>query len=166
MESQCSIGVLINEACHKSVYGVFSKDIKLIEDYSEEEKVLFSLRIDSEVKSTCKYHEIKYLKKFHHLFGQSCSDPFKKHKKPIIKGLREITFHHYSKNQSPFVRLVPGKSLCPTCYSKIFVINKEKDSDKEFCDLSETITKVDSACEILGLSPACKIRKLSEKKDL
>lgn len=41
MESQCSIGVLINEACHKSVYGVFSKDIKLTEDYSEE-KVLFS----------------------------------------------------------------------------------------------------------------------------
>lgn len=106
------------------------------------------------------------MKKFHHLFGKSCSDPFKKHKKPIIKGLREITFDHYSKNQSPFVRLVPGKSLCPTCYAKIFVINKEKDSDstdKEFSVLSETLKKVDSACEILGLSPACKIRKLKQK---
>lgn len=167
MESQCSIGVIINEACHKSVYGVFPKDITLIEDYCEEEKVLLFLRVGPEVKSTCKYHEMKYLKKFHHLFGQSCLDPFKKHKKPITKGLREITFDHYSKNKSPFVNIIPGKSLCPTCYSKIFVIDKEKDSDtsdKEFCDLSETIKKVDSACEILGISPARKIRKLSEEK--
>lgn len=41
MKSQCSIGVFINEACHKSVYGIFPKNIKLIEDYSEEKKMVF-----------------------------------------------------------------------------------------------------------------------------
>lgn len=80
MESQCSIGVHIDEICHKSVYGVFPKDIKLLTDYSEEERLLFSLRVSSVVTSTCKYHEIKYLNKFHHLFGQYCLDPFMNHK--------------------------------------------------------------------------------------
>jgi hypothetical protein len=89
MESQCSIGVFINEPCHKSVYGEFPKTIKLIQDYSEEEKLLFSLRVDSGITSICKYHEIKYLNKFHHLFGQSCSDPFENHKKPIKKVLEK-----------------------------------------------------------------------------
>lgn len=167
MESQCSVGVCVNELCFKSVYGEFPKAIKSLEEYSEEDKLLFNLRIGSTVTSTCKYHEIKYLKKFYHLYGQYCSNPFNNHKKPVKKGLREITLDHFYKNRSSSVTLVPGRALCPTCYSKIFVINKEKDSDgsdQEFSDPSETIKKLDSACDILGVSPASKIRKLSEEK--
>ncbi|KAL3268640.1 hypothetical protein HHI36_007744, partial [Cryptolaemus montrouzieri] len=92
-ESQCSIGVYVNEESHKSVYGVCSKT----SNYSEEIQVLLHSWVNS----------------------------------------------------------------------KIFVINKEDDgnnSDIEICDLSGTIKKVDSAFEVLGVLPASKIWKVSEKK--
>lgn len=171
METQCYIGTFTNDECHKNVYGVVPKIILSIYDYNEEDKMLFSLRVCSDVSSVCKYHESKYLHKYHHLFGQSCSDPLSKHKKSITKGLREISLEHFFKEKNFPVALVPGKSLCPTCYLKIFVVpvNKrikdyEEHSDDEFCEQSEILEKVDSACAILGVSPACKIRKVSAEK--
>lgn len=171
IDSQCFIGAYIEEQCHKSVYGSVAKEIKDISDYEEEDQSLFSLRVCSEVSTACRYHEVKYLHKYHHLFGQTCSDPFQRHKKPISKGLREIKLDHIFKAKHLLPdNLVPGKSLCSNCYSKIFVLGS-KDSedftqggDITFLSPAEHLGKVDAACSLLSLSPASKIRKLSYDK--
>lgn len=47
------------------------------------------------------------------------------HRKIITKCLREITRKHCYKARNASVNIVPGKSLCPTYYSKIFIKTKQ-----------------------------------------
>lgn len=85
--------------CHKCVYGKVLKDIKLISEFSEEDKQLLNLRISFDIENICNYYEIKFLLKYNHFYGtfMVCSDPLKYHKKPANKGLREINLAHLSR---------------------------------------------------------------------
>ncbi|KAJ8891866.1 hypothetical protein PR048_004421 [Dryococelus australis] len=64
--------------------------------------------------------------------------------------------------------LVPGKSMCPTCYSNIFVARQNENDEEKgdvFVNPMELTEKLDSAFNILELSPStAKIRKLSSGK--
>lgn len=169
MDPQCCIGTLTNELCHRNVYGVVPKGLRHFSEYSSEEKSLLSLRISSNLSLICKYHEIKFLSQYNHLFGRICCDPLKVHKKSVSKGLREIKMDYIFKEKHFPVNIVPGKSLCPTCYTKIFVrptahtATVDNVSD-EYVDKTENMVKVDAACSSLELSPAAKIKKLSSDK--
>lgn len=169
METRCSIGTLMQDDCHKCVYGVVPKLTTPISSYSENDQFLIVSRVGSEVTTVCKYHENKFLFKYSHLFSRECCDPLQQHKKRITKGLRKITVDHLSHEKNvDNITLIPGKSLCPTCYTKFFVFKKlettEEHNDSDFVEPSEILNKIDTACSVLGLSPACKIRKLSSDK--
>ena len=111
----------------------FSKELFKLSDLSEREQLLLELRVSSKLETICNYHKIKYLNKYHHIFGRNFSDPLSIHKKPIRNGLREIRFEHLQKNKNLSINLVPGKSLCPTCNKKIFgVEEKTSDIDVDF----------------------------------
>lgn len=168
MEEQCSIGIFTEDECHKCVYGAVPKTITPIYSYSEKDQFLFFSRVGSTITTVCKYHENKFLIKYSHIFSRRCCDPLQQHKKRVSKGLREITLDHLSSGRNiDDISLIPGKSLCPNCYTKIFVLKKqetESSHDIDFVEPSEVLNKVDAACSLLGLSPACKIRKLSSEK--
>lgn len=59
---ECDIGKLINEKCHKSVYGEVPKHTKVIGKYSDEEKLLIQLRVSNTIVNISTYHELKFLK--------------------------------------------------------------------------------------------------------
>lgn len=174
MDEQCSIGQIVSEVCHKTVYGSVLKNLKNVNDFDEDRQTLFKLRVSSSVSSVCEYHEKKYILKYNHIFGKKCSDPLKVHKKPVIKGLREIKLEHLSllsesKTASQVeLNVIPGNSLCPNCYSKIFIMKPEPESCNLVNDIyipnEEAISKLDFACSNLEVSPASKIRKLSSGK--
>lgn len=128
---ECSVGVLCGKECHKSVYGEVSKDIKLISEFSNEDKLLLQLRISNSIENICKYHEVKFLLRYNHLFGRVCSNPLNYHLKPVKKGLREINLSHLSRLKFTGVDLVPGKSICPTCNKKLFKSNDEDEDPVE-----------------------------------
>jgi hypothetical protein len=163
---ECSVGVFCGEECHKGVYGEVSKSIKLISEFSEENSLLLKLRTNEDIKTICKYHELKFLLKYNHLYGRVCSDPCKIHLKPVKKGLREITLSYLSRLKSvDNVVLIPGKSMCPTCNTKLFKFDKEDHhEDPPFVPVSESINLIDQACSTFGISPASKIRKFSTGK--
>lgn len=174
---ECSLGILLGELCHKCDYQPFSKDIYEVSDLTECEQLLLESRLSSKLETICNYHKIKYLNKYHHLFGRNCSDPLSVHKKPVRNGLREIRLEHLNKPQNVPVDLIPGKSLCPTCNKKIFgAVSEEQqnDVDKDFQPETDTeksaigectsLNVVDTLCESLNLSPASKIIKLSKNK--
>lgn len=167
----CSVGIICSELCHKHSYGPVSTKIKDIEGaYNETTQRLLRLRVGSDVSSVCEYHEKKILIKYNHLFGQTCCDPLKTHKKFISKGLREILIEHLDMPKNHTVNLNPGKSLCPNCYAKIFIVKENMDVDEEqyanctYIPPEETLNQLDSACSALGVSPISKIRKISTDK--
>lgn len=174
MDDQCSIGQLINEHCHKTSYGLVSKKLKLINEFDDVEQKLLKLRVSNDVISICEYHEKKFLLKYNHLFGKSCCDILKAHKKRITSDLREIKLEHLLLLKIPQYsdKLIPGQSLCRNCYEKLFVLETKSKVSSDTTDflvddyvpLEEIQQKVDSACSLLGLSPACKIRKLTSEK--
>ncbi len=80
-DMECSLGVLTSELCHKSEYQPFSKDIYKVSDLNVSEQLLLELRLSSKLETICNYHKLKYLNKYHHIFGRSCCDPLGIHKK-------------------------------------------------------------------------------------
>lgn len=127
---ECSLGILLGELCHKCDYQPFSKDIYEVSDLTECEQLLLESRLSSKLETICNYHKIKYLNKYHNLFGRNCSDPLSVHKKPVRNGLREILLEHLNKPQNVPVDLIPGKSLCPTCNKKIVgAVSEEQQND-------------------------------------
>ena len=122
---ECSIGIVTREECHKTTYGAVNKQLTLVSELGEEKQTVLKLRLgECDLRSICKHHEIKYSVKYNHLFGNICCDPLKVHKRTIKKGLREISLEHLKKEKNFPVALVPGKSLCPNCYTKIFVLKE------------------------------------------
>lgn len=165
---ECYVGKYISEDCHKSVYGDVPKEIKVISEFSDNEKLMLQFRISDSIENICKYHEIKFLDKYYHLYGRICCDPLKYHKKPVKKSLREITLTHLSRRKSTEVNLIPGKALCSTCNKKLFKLITDNEDEDPLDDpnyaIPETIHVVDQTCSVLGISPASKIRKLSSDK--
>lgn len=166
---ECFVGKYISEECHKNVYGDVSESITSIEEFSDSDKQLLQLRTSDTIESICKYHEIKFLDKYFHLFGRTCSDPLNYHKKPAKKSLREITLAHLSRPTNTKVNLIPGKALCTTCNKKLFKQNIGIEDDNTLDGPSyeppeNSIHLLDQTCSALGISPASKLRKLSSDK--
>lgn len=123
----------------------------------------------------CEFHHKKYFLKFNnHLFGASCCDPLDYHKslkKKGSKGCTEIKLDQVSKAKLKGINLIPGKSLCPTCYKKLFGLNSEDvtsdnkdENDDCFVPPQETLITLDSLCSAIDISPASKITKMNTKK--
>lgn len=167
-ESVCFINTFYDEECHKNSYGEVAKEIVLVSGLSEEYQHLLRLRICNEINTICKYHLRKYIDKYVHIFGQKCCDPFQIHKKSIQKSLREITMQHVLSNQNSAnkINLVPGKSVCTNCFTKLFSNDNTEDinPDRLYEPAGAIIEQLDATCSILGLSPASKVRKLSNEK--
>lgn len=61
--------------------------------------------------------------------------------------------------------LIPGKSICTNCFSKLFSDDKgNADMNSEYVPPEDNIQQVDAVCSILGLSSASKRRKLRNEK--
>lgn len=88
--------------------------------------------------------------------------------------MRKILLEHLSKPTNLPVDLIPGKSLCPNCATKLFVKktheeNVSNDDDDtgfnphshELID-NRTLDTVDTVCGSLELSPVHKIMKLNK----
>lgn len=171
--SVCSVGEVVNEECHKTCYGSVSTSLKQLTSLDDITQKLLKLRISNDISTICQYHFKKFVLHYHHLFGTYCSDPLNIHLKRITKDLREIKLENISKISPAYsnVCLIPGKSLCRNCQSKIFVVNPESipnvsdiDPQDNFVPADETFQRLDSACSILGLSPVSKLRKVSYVK--
>lgn len=160
----CSVGSYLNESCENNSYGL--SVISLASEFSDSDRVLVQKRVGlDEINSVCTYHYKKYVHKFSHLFGQSCSDPFSFHKKVITKNLRVITLCMSEK--WPSLSLVPGKSVCSSCHKRLAVHNTEDntedDLDQPFTDPDIVIETLNQVGETLGVSPI-KIKRLSNEK--
>ena len=96
-----SIGCLIQEECHKASYGKVNRKLISFNELSLYDQTLLKLRLNKDsIETVCEFHEKKFLLKFNHLYGQSCSDPFEYHanlKKKGSKGCMEIRLEHLEK---------------------------------------------------------------------
>lgn len=84
---------IVNEQCHRNIYGVVPKTLRPISELSSEEKSVLSLRVSSNLSFICKYHEINFLSQYHHRFVCICCDPLKVHKILVFKG--HVVFWDY-----------------------------------------------------------------------
>jgi len=175
----CFVGELISEQCHKQHYkNEVPQDLIKMSDLPTEEQCLLKLRISNEITNICHYHRHKYIEKYNHIFGKKCCDPFRRHKRPIKNGLRKILIEHISKSKNVNIKLIPGKALCPTCASKIFIEKLPEDeinnveNDPDFLpgpfEIVEEnpLHQVESICETLEMSPLCKLTKLNTEQRL
>lgn len=129
---ECCVGLKIGEVCHKNTYGAVKKNLISLNDLNQDDQKLLKLRVDSNISRICEYHKIVYLQRYNHLFGASCCDPLNSHaqrKKKGSKGCSEIKLAHLDRHKNHDVNLIPGKSLCPTCYNKIFRTLPTNDED-------------------------------------
>lgn len=161
---ECSVGIFLDEPCHKNAYGE-SKKIRQINELEEDDKLLLQVRLNNRTfECICDYHSAKMLQKYNHLFGNCCSDPFLIHKKGIRKSLREITIEKYNEAKVKNITIIPGKSLCTNCWTRISDLSCASDSsDLDYEPKSQTIENVNIACQLLGESPL-KVAKLSSDK--
>jgi hypothetical protein len=164
---KCSIGSSIHEECFKSTYGKVSKNLKLMSDLSNKNKNLIKKRLDVDGLTTiCDYHIKKYLDNYYFLFGRTCCDPLKKHKKRINKGLNEIKLEMVEECNN--FKLIPGKALCKTCIQLLFKKNEDTsisldDVESEYECVDSDINSINKVCNVLGVSPVT-INKLPQKR--
>ena len=65
---ECSVGLFVNEFCHKTCYHPFSKEIFQVSDLPPNEQTLIRLRLSESISSICQYHRNKYVGKYNHIF--------------------------------------------------------------------------------------------------
>ncbi|KAJ8872813.1 hypothetical protein PR048_026429 [Dryococelus australis] len=139
---KCSVGIFLNEPCHKTTYGEF-KRIGQTNEFEEDNKLLFQLRLNiTNIECVCDYHTTKMLQKYNHLFGNCCSHPLLIHKKGIRNTLREITDEKYNEAKTRISDL-----SCAT-----------DSNDLAYEPSSRTIENVNTACQSL------KVAKLSSDR--
>ena len=117
----CSVGQLTASECHKITF-CFKKGIQNINCLIEEDKMLLNLKttikLDS-VQTICFYDENLFLKKFE-LQHKTCSDPLRKHKRPIKKSLRPVTLQRSKSLSERRFKIKPSEKLCPKCREFIY----------------------------------------------
>ena len=82
--SKCSIGVYLNEECHKTTYNSqIGRRHSIFFIFAEEDQLLIKLRssIDQILTDICNHHEKYFLVKYV-TFQYKCCDPLLAHKKP------------------------------------------------------------------------------------
>ena len=123
--SKCSIGVYLNEECHKTTYNsqIGSRHIDM---FVEEDQLLIKLRsgIDKPLTDIWNHHEKYFLVKYV-TFQYKCCDPLLVHKKPC-KGEEIILLSvaNFSLTVSYFLHLFL-KSTFDWCGRLILVIQLE-----------------------------------------
>ena len=150
--NECSIGLQLNEDCHRTTYGKVVKYNN--EEISDDLKYVLSKRCEieeSKLSDICSYHKQRYIQYFSER-QRSCTNPLNIHKKPITKG-------HLFTITSEFARLhnlVPGKKLCYRCKDTISgkpdTVEVDADAtDPDYLDISKKSTE-DINQEILDIS--------------
>lgn len=141
----CSIGLHLQEQCHKTSY-VKKAGLVQADELDAEEIETLLLRTglgEAGFDSVCLHHKCVYLVRYE-LMQIKCCDPYKVHKtnRPIKKHLRAIdlslTRRAYQKN----LKLIPGKKICSNCIKKLNATIQNDSTSTGSEDFSET-----SACE-------------------
>ena len=119
--SNCSIGEKLESECHKDGKNRTS-GFKELQHVSLEDQDVLKLRKNikklEDCKDICFYHERFFLVKYSG-YQLTCCDPLQHHSKPVKRNLKVISLN-YSKVQAEKGRtLVPGKKLCPRCFSDL-----------------------------------------------
>ncbi|GBN96229.1 hypothetical protein AVEN_174177-1 [Araneus ventricosus] len=156
----CDVGKNLLESCHKTYY-VKAVGLKELGEFTVEDRELLHLRLGNKFEKICFHHEQVYLQKYTHLFGQTCCDPFKRHKKIVKKSLRIITLDTAKKSLG---LLLPGKKICPTCETLVKNSHQNQndtDSDYEIGTPEEYLEKLNNSLQEMGNSPIKKVSKLS-----
>jgi hypothetical protein len=84
---KCSVGILLDDNCHKKSYSRTTGFI-LVTNLTEEEQKLLRLRAEINLlgcdQTICNHHKAVYITRYESR-QTSCVDPFKRHKK-LFKG--------------------------------------------------------------------------------
>lgn len=156
----CDVGENLQESCHKTHY-VTTTGLKEFSELTDETKELLHLRLGRKFGKICLHHEQVYLQKYTHLFGQTCCDPFKRHKKPIKKSLRLITLETAKKSHG---LLLPGRKICPTCETSMKDSLEEEDETDDNFEMEvpeQQFENLNNSLQKMGDSPVKKVSKLS-----
>ncbi|XP_004210963.1 ARL14 effector protein-like [Hydra vulgaris] len=147
MTEKCCVVKLLNEDCDKTYYCRMIGRIKLKDIVSTDAEVLIQ-RIGhtfEQNEEICFHHEKAYISRYEAL-QKYCCDPFKVHKKKIIKGLCKVDDLTASQ-----LKIKPGQKLCTNCLNefkleqitgKFSQEDEDKDvDDEEFSssDLNKTV---------------------------
>lgn len=170
---ECSIGLFVQEDCHKFMYSRSSELISK-DELNENDKFLLNKRLQIiSIVNICTYHYKKYITYYFHAFGKKCCDPLKVHKKTIRKSLKEITVNFCDVNKN--VDLIPGQAICSRCIEEF----KKNKSEVNSNDINEVLTQnfdgfdvsfepnhvalesLNKVCSILDELPIPPIQKLS-----
>ena len=118
-EMQCSVGLFLNEDCHKQTL-VRQKGIMDISDLPSDSVELLKWRCGLDclepAMNICFHHEKKYITRFAQ-FQRICCDPYKRHKGPVKSTLSEISMEMAEKLKQSCITVKPGWKLCSTCSS-------------------------------------------------
>ena len=114
MNEQCSIGISLQDECHKTTFGMQS--VTVIVD--ENSLHILSLRTGikkEEITTICTHHEKQFISYFSRNIHKCC-DLLNVHKKPARSNLCIITLDHHAHNS----QLIPGKKICSKCLKSLF----------------------------------------------
>lgn len=188
IEVSCSLGLLLNEECHKKSY-CRNTGTKNIHDLTIEDKALIEQRIGmklSIIDSTiCYHHEKVYLSRYESL-QKVCADPFKTHTQQIksklsnyylintyiyiivfefVESLRVVNFEDACK-----MNIKPGQKICPNCETKLkneklCENDSEISTESEEEEVDKEILQEDAKSSLLniGCSP---VRQVSAEKKI
>ena len=82
MDSVCSVGKLLKEACHKLSYTRGKTGLKTVNEYSDDDKELIIWRsglLEDPTNNICFHHEQTILYRYEH-FKKKCCNPHQVHK--------------------------------------------------------------------------------------
>jgi hypothetical protein len=133
---KCYVGVFLNSDCFKQHFTT-SLDLIVLIDLPAESQRVIKLRVKNEnLKTICAHHYAMYFDyydtpRFH--FSKNCCDPFKKHKR-AVRGIHKIILQFSDKVLSfkDGLRLIPGKTLCPRCFTQLSVSSRDPQTPRQY----------------------------------
>lgn len=139
---KCCVGVVVNSECFKKHFTT-STDLILLRNLPTDTLRVIQLRVQSEeIRTICAHHYAIFFDyydtpRFH--FSKNCCDPFNKHTKRVVRGIKKIDLQ-LSDNVFASInslRLIPGKTLCPRCSTQLTVLCRQQESSHHECALPD-----------------------------
>lgn len=153
---QCFLGQYLQDSCDSALTSV--------NELTDEEQELILWRSNSHSyclsdSYVCVKHKDRYLRRFS-LHKKICCDPFKRHKRSVLSGLREVSLEKAKDFKIRGFSIVPGEKMCPTCTK--LISEKQASDDSSSDDINVSNVKVqtpekavlNTSLTSLGISPA------------
>ena len=153
---QCFLGQYLQDSCDSALTSV--------NELTDEEQELILWRSNSHSyclsdSYVCVKHKDRYLRRFS-LHKKICCDPFKRHKRSVLSGLREVSLEKAKDFKIRGFSIVPGEKMCPTCTK--LISEKKASDDSSSDDINVSNVKVqtpekamlNTSLTSLGISPA------------